>query len=159
MGLSIWLHPSAGYQALGRDIEVAVDGFTLELGSQEWLCLEEAKKDCSGILSYLSARGVVQEGLFKPAKMTRYACYLKDYRAMYAAKSGLVEYLAPLGKEVRAGEPLVRLLRMDRYGHDDAVEVIEAPDACIPILHFASASVNQGTELYKVFTNYFKLTL
>jgi len=37
------------------------------------------------------------------------------------------------------------------------VEVIEAPEHCIPILHFASASVNQGAELYKVFTNYFTL--
>jgi len=152
-----WWQLQLAYQAQGREIAVAVNGFTLELGSQEWLCLEEAKKDSSGILSYLSAMGVVERGLFTPASMTRYACYLKDYRALYSPKSGLVEYLAPLGKPIRAGEPLVRLLRMDRYDHDDVVEVIEAPQDCIAILHFASASVNQGTELYKVFSHYFTL--
>jgi len=152
-----WWQLQLAYQAQGREIAVAVDGFTLELGSQEWLCLEEAKKDSAGILSYLCAKGVVEHGAFSPAKMTRYACYLKDYRVMYSPKSGLVEYLAHLGSEVKAGEPLVRMLRMDRYGEDDVVEVIEAPEHCIPILHFASASVNQGTELYKVFTNYFTL--
>ncbi len=152
-----WWQLQLAYQELGRKIDVAVDGFTLELGSQEWLCLEEAKKDSAGILSYLSAKGVVEQGLFEPTEMTRYACYLKDYRALYSPKSGLVEYLAPLGSHVRAGEPLIRLLRMDRYGHDDVIEIIEAPEDCIAILHFASASVNQGTELYKVFTRYFTL--
>jgi len=152
-----WWQLQLAYRAQGREIEVAVDGFTLELGSQEWLSLEDAKQDSAGILSYLSAKGVVEQGLFNPATMTRYACYLKDYRALYSPKSGLVEYLAPLGRKIRAGEPLVRLLRMDRYGHDDVIEVIEAPEDCIAILHFASASVNQGTELYKVFTHYFTL--
>lgn len=152
-----WWHLQLAYKAQGREIPVVVDGFTLELGSQEWLCLEEAKKDSSGILSFLSAKGVIEHGLFMPREMIRYACYLKDYRALYSPKSGLVEYLAPLGGHIKAGEPLVRLLRMDRYGHDDVIEVIEAPQDSIAILHFASASVNQGTELYKVFTNYFTL--
>ncbi|MDP2561846.1 succinylglutamate desuccinylase/aspartoacylase family protein [Psychrobium sp. 1_MG-2023] len=152
-----WWQLQLAYQAQGREIDVAIDAFTLELGSQEWLCLEEAKKDCHSVLSYLSHQKVIEPGLFSPSKMTRYACYLNDYRALYAPKSGLVEYLVPFGEEVKAGQPLARILRMDRYGHDDAVELVYAPADCIPILHFASASVNQGTELYKVFTNYFTL--
>lgn len=152
-----WWQLQQAYREQGRDIEVAVAAFTLELGSQEWLCLDEAKCDSNSILSYLSHRGVVKQGLFKPAPMTRYGCYLKDYRTFYAPKSGLVEYLAPLGHQVQPGEPLVRMLRIDRYGEDDVVELIAARDNCIPILHFASASVNRGTELYKLFTNYFTL--
>ena len=153
-----WWQLQQAYQQQGREIEVAVAAFTLELGSQEWLCLDEAKRDSNSVLSYLSHRGVVKHGLFKPQVMTRYGCYLKDYRAFYAPKSAMVEYLAPLGGLISQGEPLVRMLRIDRYGHDDAVEVIAAPDDCIAILHFASASVNQGTELYKLFTNYFTLS-
>ncbi len=152
-----WWQLQQAYQQQGRSIEVAVAAFTLELGSQEWLCLEEAKRDSESILSYLSHRGVVKPGLFTPKKMTRYGCDLKDYRTFYAPKSGLVEYLAPLGGQVKQGEPLVRMLRIDRYDHPDVIEVIKAPDDCIAILHFASASVNQGTELYKLFTNYFTL--
>ena len=152
-----WWQLQQAYREQGRDIDVAVEAFTLELGSQEWLCLDEAKRDSNSILSYLSHRGVVKPGLFKPAEMIRYGCYLKDYKTFYAPKSGLVEYLAQLGYQVKVGEPLVRMLRIDRYSQDDVVEVIEARDNCIPILHFASASVNQGTELYKLFTNYFTL--
>ena len=154
---SPWWQLQKAYAVQGRVIDVAVAAFTLELGSQEWLCLEEAKKDSASILSYLSARGVVESGKYKPATMTRYACALADYRAMYAPQSGMVEYLAPLGQELDAGQPLVRLLRMDRYGQEDVLNTVQAPERCIPVLHFASASVNHGTELYKVMTNYFTL--
>jgi predicted deacylase len=155
-----WWQLQQAYGEQGREIAVAVNAFTLELGSQEWLCLDEAKRDSQSILSYLSHHGVVKQGSFEPAQMTRYGCYLKDYRTVYAPKSGLVEYLAPLGREIRVGEPLVRMLRIDRYGQSqgDVVEVTQARENCIPILHFASASVNQGTELYKLFTNYFTLS-
>jgi len=153
-----WWQLQQAYSDQGRAIEVAVKAFTLELGSQEWLCLEEAKRDSHSILSYLSHHSVIKKGSFEPTAMTRYGCDLKDYRTVYANKSGLVEYLAPLGQQVKAGEPLVRTLRMDRYDQDDVVEVTPALENCIPVLHFASASVNQGTELYKLLTNYFTLS-
>ena len=149
-----WWQLQQAYQQQGRSLAVMVEAFTLELGSQEWLCLEAAREDSDSVLAYLSHRGAVGGGEFRPRQMTRYACYLKDYRAFYAPKSGMVEYLAPLGEPLKAGEPLVRMLRIERYGEPDAVEVFGAPEDCIPVLHFASASVNQGTELYKVFSNY-----
>ena len=152
-----WWDLQQAYQAQGRDIDVLVDAFTLELGSQEWLSLETAKEDCHSILSYLQASKVIESDHFQPTVMTRYGCDLSDYRAMYAPQSGLVEYLAAFGKPLKAGEPLAQLLRMDRYGEDDCITLVNAPDDCIPVLHFASASVNQGTELYKMMTNYFTL--
>ena len=48
--------------------------------------------------------------------MARYACYLKDYKALYSPMGGMVDYLAEFGKPLKAGEPLVRILRMDNYG-------------------------------------------
>ena len=47
---------------------------------------------------------------------------------------------------------------MDNYGDGDALHYLTLEEDAMPILHFASASVHQGTELYKLFTNYFKLT-
>jgi hypothetical protein len=66
--------------------------------------------------------------------------------------------LAEFGKPLAAGEPLARILRMDNYGDGEAIHNISLDQDVLPILHFASASVNQGTELYKVFSNYFTLT-
>jgi hypothetical protein len=69
----------------------------------------------------------------------------------------MVDYLAEFGQPLLAGSALARILRMDNYGDGEALHYISVDQDVIPILHFASASVNQGTELYKMLTNYFTL--
>lgn len=169
-----WWHLQQAFQAQGRNFVMGEgvftkESFTVELGSQEQIDLAVAHHDALGILSYLQHKGVVtpQKGqAFLPQKMIRYACYLKNYRALYAPMGGMVDYLAEFGKPLPVGEPLARILRMDNYcasEHNDQHEVgdplhlISLDRQVLPILHFASASVNQGTELYKVFTDYFEL--
>ena len=79
--------------------------------------------------------------------MTRYACMLEDYKALYSPMGGMVDYLADFGKPLPAGEPLARILRMDNYGDGDPLHYISLDHPVIPILHFASASVNLETSL------------
>ncbi len=141
----------------GRNIHFNKESFTVELGSQEQIDLAVAKQDATSILTYLAAKQVLINSNFVPENMTRYACYLKDYKAFYSPMGGMVDYLAEFGKPLAAGEPLVKILRMDNYGDGDAIHYLSLDHDVLPILHFASASVNQGTELYKVFTNFFKL--
>jgi predicted deacylase len=148
----------------------AKESFTVELGSQEQIDLVVAHQDAMSILSYLQHKGVItgnHESVllpqdFLPQVMTRYACYLKDYKALYSPMGGMVDYLAEFGKPLAAGEPLARILRMDNYCSEQSLDSGPLHNICLdsevlPILHFASASVNQGTELYKVFINYFEL--
>ncbi len=142
--------------AQGRDFHPPVSAFTLELGSQERVDLFDANVDAKGILAYLSHRHVISDRVEAEA-MRRFACRLEDYKKLYAPKSGLVEYLADLGKPTTKDQALAKLLRLDMYGADEELTCVYAPLDCIPILHFASASVHQGTELYKVMTNYFEL--
>ncbi|MCL1140074.1 succinylglutamate desuccinylase/aspartoacylase family protein [Shewanella pneumatophori] len=142
----------------GRRLKVPVAAFTLELGSQERIDMDDALNDAKGILAYLSQRGVVSEYV-QAAEMARYACYLKDYKKFHAPIAGMVEYKAELGHILYSGETLANVLRLDRFGtHEELTELVLNQD-CVPILHFASASVYQGTELYKVMTNLFKLNL
>lgn len=157
-----WWQLQQAYENLGRHFTMGQglfnkESFTVELGSQEQIDLDIAHQDALGILSYLKYKGVVTDSEFAPQKMTRYACYLKDYKALYSPMGGMIDFLAPFGEPLASGEPLARILRMDNYGDGDPLHYISLDDNVIPILHFASASVNQGTELYKVFTNYFKL--
>jgi len=160
-----WWDLQQAFSDLGRNFTMgegafAKESFTVELGSQEQIDLAVAHQDALGILSYLQHKGVVEsseEHEFTPQAMTRYACYLKDYRALYSPMGGMVDYLAEFGVPLAAGEPLARILRMDNYGDGDPIHNITLDDEVLPILHFASASVNQGTELYKVFTKYFTL--
>ena len=169
-----WWSLQQAYQGLGRNFTMgegvfAKESFTVELGSQEQINLAVAHQDALGILSYLQHKGVIAEQdlqgqaqVFKPQSMKRYACYLKDYKALYSPMGGMVDYLAEFGKPLAAGKPLARILRMDNYGSDEhgqgePLHNISVDEQVIPILHFASASVNEGTELYKVFRNYFEL--
>ena len=157
-----WWSLQQAYQALGRNFTMGQgafkrESFTVELGSQEQIDLDVAKQDALSILSYLNYQGVIDNKQYQPQKMTRYAGYLKDYKALYSPMGGMVDYLAEFGKPLAAGEPLARILRMDNYGDGEALHYVSLEQEVIPILHFASASVNQGTELYKVLCNYFKL--
>ena len=170
-----WWSLQQAYKKLGRNFVMgegafAKESFTVELGSQEQIDLAVAHQDALGILSYLQYKGVIGKGCkqenhqqnsqqhdYQPQDMTRYACYLKDYKALYSPMGGMIDYLAEFGKPLAAGEPLARILRMDNYGDGNPLHNICLDKQVIPILHFASASVNQGTELYKVFSDFFEI--
>ena len=151
-----WWQLSEHLKAQGREFVVPVSAFTLELGSQERIDLEDALVDALGIMAYLSHRGVIGERV-APAKMQRFGCYLKDYKKYHAPIGGMVEYLAQVGQPLEAGQPLANILRLDHYGSDQVLTPLTLTLDCVPILHFASASVYQGTELYKVMTNVFEI--
>ena len=156
-----WWTLTQAFAEKGRTVDFNKESFTVELGSQEQIDLDIALVDAKSILTYLQYKKVIfgaKDGSeFVPETMTRYACFLKDYKAFYSPMGGMVDYLAEFGKPLPAGEPLARILRMDNYGDGDALHYISLDKEVIPILHFASASVNQGTELYKVFTEFFLL--
>ncbi|TPH12286.1 succinylglutamate desuccinylase/aspartoacylase family protein [Litorilituus lipolyticus] len=157
-----WWYLQQAYEAKGRTFEMGQgifnkESFTVELGSQEQIDLDVAHQDAMGILSYLQYKGVIDAPNYQPQEMTRYACYLKDYKALYSPMGGMVDYLANFGEPLAAGEPLARILRMDNYGDGDPLHYVALDHPVLPILHFASASVNQGTELYKVFSKFFEL--
>ncbi len=158
-----WWKLQTEFKRLGRNFTFNKEAFTVELGSQEQINLELAKEDAKSILSYLAFKNVLSNKQYAPENITRYACYLKNYKAFYSPMGGMVDYLAEFGKPLPAGQPLARILRMDNYdlemsnASDKAIHYLTLDHPVLPILHFASASVNQGTELYKVFTNFFIL--
>jgi hypothetical protein len=160
-----WWSLQVEFKRLGRSFAFNKEAFTVELGSQEQIDLDVAKEDARSILSYLAFKKVVLSEQYSPESITRYACYLKDYKAFYSPMGGMVDYLAEFGKPLPAGKPLARILRMDNYelaldnASEQAIHYLSLDQQVLPILHFASASVNQGTELYKVFSQYFTLSI
>lgn len=134
-----------------------IEAFTVEMGSQEVIDIEAGKIDSEGILSYLSFKGCFEAPIEKPQNMPRKAVYLRDYKIMYSQVGGMVEYLAKPGQYVRDGEVMARVLNIDELESKKAISDIKAPCDLIPILHFPSASVLGGTQIYKCFTNYFDL--
>ncbi len=135
-----WWQLAEYMSSKGREFNIPISAFTLELGSQENINLEDAQIDANGILAYLSERGVIEQRVM-PAEMPRYACYLKDYKKYHSPMGGMVEYLAEEGHPLQAGSPLVNILRIDKYGTDEVLTPLSLNQDCVPILHFASASV------------------
>ena len=151
-----WWQLSDIAKKCGRNLGVAVSAFTMELASQERIDLEDAKFDADGIMAYLYHKKVISDAR-SIYKMPRFGCLLKNYKKYHAPHAGMVEYVAKLGEPLQAEQPLISLLRMDKYGSQQELQYLSLPSDCVPILHFASAAVHQGTELYKVMTEVFEL--
>lgn len=140
-----------------KQYNFGVEAFTLEMGSQEVINFSDGEYDATSILSYLNAKGCFSGADYKPEKMKRIAVTLSNYKILYTKQGGIVEYLALPGQYVLQGQPLAKVLNVDELENDRATNTLLAPCDLIPILHFPSASVLSGTQLYKCFTQYFEL--
>jgi predicted deacylase len=134
-----------------------IEAFTVEMGSQEVIDIDAGKIDAEGILSYLSYKECFETPIERPKNMARQAVYLSDYKVMYSRFGGMVEYVAKPGQVIKKGDVMARVLNIDELDGEGAVSNVNAPCDLIPILHFPSASVLGGTQIYKCFTNYFAL--
>jgi len=152
-----WTLQTALEARFSRPIELGVEAFTLEMGSQEVINFTEGEEDAKGILAYLSAKGVLTPTAYFPMTLKRYGVDLADYKTLFTDFGGMVEYCAKPGQIVKKGKVMARVLNIDDLENDNAVREIIAPCDLIPILHFPSASVLSGTQLYKCFTNYYPL--
>ncbi|MCV2883358.1 succinylglutamate desuccinylase/aspartoacylase family protein [Aestuariibacter sp. AA17] len=141
-----------------RDIQFNVEAFTLEMGSQEVISFEDGKFDAVSVMSYLNNKGALIDADYQPADMRRVSVKLANYKILYTQQGGIVEYLVAPGEEVKKGQPLARVLNVDELENARATYEIAAPCDLITILHFPSASVLSGTQLYKCFTEYERLT-
>ncbi|MEW9796592.1 succinylglutamate desuccinylase/aspartoacylase family protein [Alteromonas sp. CYL-A6] len=152
-----WTLSDALKAQTGTSHNFAVEAFTLEMGSQEVIDFAEGDIDARSILSYLGQRGIIRDCPFTPSAMTRVGVLLRDYKTLFTDFGGMVEYLVKPGEAVPAGTPLANILNIDELDNDRGHRQLLAPCDLIPILHFPSASVLSGTQLYKVFTNYHTL--
>jgi uncharacterized protein len=139
------------------EIDFGVEAFTLEMGSQEVINFSEGEYDAKSILAYLSGKGCLLQDTFAPQTMRRIAVTLNHYKILYTQQGGIVEYIAKPGEHIKKGELLARILNVDKLEDERATSEILAPCDLVAILHFPSASVLSGTQLYKCFTEYFDL--
>lgn len=126
-----------------------VNAFTVELGSQENICLTQAEQDSLGILNYLQHNQLI-EG-FNPLTLTDITTtLLKDYKTLFSKHAGMVEYLAKAGDKVEKGQVIARVLNSLEFDTKHAVTDVISPASGTVILHYPSAAVQVGTQLYKI---------
>lgn len=143
---------------LGSRIEAATgkfpdvpEGYTLELGHQDWSDPALAARQAEGILRFLSRRGVI-EGDFKAMTFpSRYACDLRNFRTDYAPRAGFVKLRAPLGEIQEKGGDYCEFLGFKDFRR----EVMPASSRRVTITFTNASSVHEGTELGKSLTEFF----
>lgn len=148
-----WINLQKAFKDLGLNYEIPFESYTVELGSEERISLEEAQLDLRHILHYLYKRGVVREEKFSPSTKLK-KCKLKDYKTYYAPRGALYEYIARPGQFVKKGDVLARALNFENYFNEEEIEMeLRALEDSIVINHYPSSSVPSGAELFQVMTN------
>jgi len=135
------------------------EAYTVELGSEESLNMNEALRDAERILSFLSKRGVLANDFhptssFEPQR----AGFLKDYKTYFAPIGGLYEFTLKPGDHALKGQGLCKFLNFAPLeGAKELGGILEQCLGEIKLLeeahiinHSPSAVVSEGQALYQV---------
>ncbi len=149
-----WIHLQKALKAQGRQVELDVESFTLEFGSEESFCMADAEKDVESIINYLKFKGVLTG---EPNQIDSVSCELKNYKTIFSPKGGLVDYHLAPGDTYKAGEPLATFYNLKNIDPKNPIqssktEVKALQDGLI-INRCPSSSVHQGMELFQVMTS------
>jgi predicted deacylase len=151
----------APWWALGRKIEAQTgafpalpEGYTLELGHQDWADPELAARQAEGILHFLAKRGVIEGSFRKMEFPSRYACDLEHFHTDFSPRAGFVKLKAKLGEPQNAGEPYCEFLGFKEFGR----ETLPCAQKRVTLVFTNASSVHEGTELGKSLTNYFSVS-
>lgn len=152
-----WFELSKEFKAQGRELPIAFEGYTVELGSEERISFNEADKDAKCLLNYLKHKGVhdieqtnLPSGPFKQ-------CHLDDYKTYYAPKGGLYEFCLSPGDSFKKDQVIAKSLSFkpieDGESLDEATDELLAVSDGVVINHNTSGSIAQGQTVYQVMEN------
>lgn len=145
-----WINLKSEFKKLGFEYHIPFESYTVELGGEERISLEEAHLDLLHILHYLFKRNIVTADVTPPNLKIR-KCMLKNYKTYYAPSGGLYEFNIHPGQSAKKGDTLVTIIQLNNFMCEDPVKsYIKAKNDCIVINHFPSSSVASGSELIQV---------
>ena len=143
------------FSDLGREFRIDFESYTLELGGEERISMEEASKDLEYILEYLSHKGLTRNSETKPEyKIIK--CNKKDYKSYFAKQAGLYDFIAKPGQLIKKGDLLAIGINFENYFSEESIKYeVLANEDCIVLTHYPSSSVMQGTEIYQVMEQFY----
>lgn len=149
-----WVHLREALKKYGKDIQLDIESFTLEFGSEETFCMQNASKDVESIVNYLRFKGVLEGS---PNQINSHTCMLKNFKTIYSPSGGLVDYHFEPGERFLKGDNLASFYNLKKIDPRDPIvssrsQVVAQEDGII-INRCPSSSVHQGMELFQVMTN------
>ncbi|PIK15726.1 succinylglutamate desuccinylase/aspartoacylase family protein [Halobacteriovorax sp. JY17] len=151
-----WVNLQSEFKKLGREFEIPFESYTVELGSEEMISLEEAQTDLLYILNYLHHRGIVENPPKEAPKSNQLKCKLKDYKTYYAPRGALYDYQLAPGEVFKKGDVLALGLNFENLYREEPVkfDVLALADGVV-INRYPSSSVPSGAELIQVMENFY----
>lgn len=149
-----WVHLTDKMKELGRDIICDVESFTLEFGSEETFCMDNAEKDVESILNYLRYKGMLEE---TPKEAQAHYAKLENYRTIYSPLGGLVDYRVKPGDHFNKGDLLANIYQLKNLDPLDPIKStanpIHALSDGIVINRCPSSAVHEGMELLQIMSH------
>ncbi len=148
-----WIHLQNAFKKIGKEIQLDVESFTLEFGSEETFCMQNASKDVESIVNYLRYKGVIEGS---PDQIDAHTCLLENFKTIYSPNGGLVDFHFAPGERYLKGDNLASFYNLKKIDPNDPIvssrtNVIAEEDGII-INRCPSSSVHQGMELFQVMT-------
>lgn len=152
-----WAHLQNAFKAMGKDVKIDVESFTLEFGSEETFRMDEGSKDVESILNYLRFKKVLTE---EPTTNDPHYSRLEDYTTIYSPRGGLVDYHFSPGDHFKKGDKLATFYQMWDIDPEDPIRscshyLLATSDGII-INRCPSSNVHQGMELFQVMSNIYR---
>lgn len=142
-----WLALEQHFQALGREIKFDVEAWTLELGAGMQINLDSVILGVEGIKNYLIQKCVLcNTVLSKNARLNN--------QMMFISRSNIIKYFAPiggmiqdrvnLGKSVKTGEIIYKILSFNKQGQLPQIIDVHAQAEGLVYDISTNQAVNEG---------------
>lgn len=149
-----WMYLTQKMNDLGRDITCDVESFTLEFGSEETFCMDNAQKDVESILNYLRYKGMLEE---KPKSGTAHYARLENYQTIFSPSGGLVDYRVSPGDHYKKDDILANIFQLKDLDPTDpfgsTITQVKALNDGIVINRCPSSAVHEGMELLQIMSH------
>lgn len=150
-GFMPWIHLQNALKEIGREINLDLESYTLEFGSEETFCMKSATNDVESIINYLKYKGLIKE---EPKIIKSHYANLENYQTIYSHTGGLVDYNVNPGDAYGKGDVLASIYNLSALDPHNPIEStkeeIKALEEGIVINRCPSSSVHEGMELLQV---------
>jgi predicted deacylase len=153
-GFMPWIHLQNSLKELGRNVDLDIESYTLEFGSEETFCMKSATGDVESIINYLKYKGLIKE---EPKIITAHYAKLKHYQTIYSPNGGLVDYNVLPGDIYKKGDVLASIYNLSTLDPEKPIEstkdeILAIADGII-INRCPSSSVHEGMELLQIMSH------
>ncbi|MBK2258792.1 M14 family zinc carboxypeptidase [Francisella philomiragia] len=140
-----WWHLSQEFRKQGRDEKVLKEGYTLELGSEEYINFINAKMQTQGILNYLKYKDIIDSPFDTDLLNTdiRHHIYGPNYKHLKAIEGGLYEWFIKPGDIFKAGDVIGQYIQTSTMQKKDLI----LPYGGVVISIHNTGAVCQGSQL------------